>query len=169
MFDPPFTEGLRDEVAGLWVEVVNAGGAVVFASPPVSFGQAVPEVEGIFAGCASGWNRLLVAKLGGEVVGWVVIEHNADSILGHRAAIKRLMVSTESRGKGIGRGIMHKVHELACDELGVSLLWLTCRGGIGLDDFYSRLGYKEMGRLPRALQVAPGDYRDEIFMFLELD
>lgn len=156
-------------MSALWVEVVNAGGAVVFASPPVSFGQALPEVEAIFDGCASGRNRLLVAKLGGEVVGWVVIEHDTSGILAHRATIKRLMVSTETRGRGIGRAIVRKVHEVARDELGVNLLWLTCCGETGLDDFYSRLGYEEMGRLPRVLRIAPDDYRDEIFMFVELD
>lgn len=44
-FDPPFTEGLRDGMSSLWVEVVNDGGAVVYATPPVSFAQALPEVE----------------------------------------------------------------------------------------------------------------------------
>lgn len=166
LFDPPLSDNLRDEMAALWVEVVNAGGAVVFGSPPVSFAEAAPEVEAVFA---SAGNRLLVVRLGGKVVGWVVIEHFSDSIIRHRATVKRLMVSTGMRGKGIGAGIMHKVHDVARCELGVSLLWLTCRGNIGLEDFYSRLGYTEMGRLPRALRIAPDDYRDEIFMYAELD
>jgi GNAT superfamily N-acetyltransferase len=112
---------------------------------------------------------LLVVRLGGEVAAWVAIKRDATGILAHRATIKRLMVSTEMRGRGIGRTIMHKVHEVARDELGVSLLWLTCRGETDLDAFYSRLGYTEMGRLPRALRIALDDYRDEIFMFVELD
>jgi hypothetical protein len=43
---------------------------------------------------------------------------------------------------------------------------LAARGGVGLEDFYGRLGWKEIGRWPGALRLAPGDDRDEILMIL---
>ena len=45
---------------------------------------------------------------------------------------------------------------------------LTVRGGTGTEAFYTRLGYREVGRLPGALRVAPGDDRDEIIMWLDI-
>jgi hypothetical protein len=43
------------------------------------------------------------------------------------------------------------------------------RGGLGLERFYDRLGYREVGRLPGALRVAADDDRDEILMWRALD
>jgi hypothetical protein len=37
-----------------------------------------------------------------------------------------------------------------------------------LEPFYERLGYKEVGRLPGALRVGPGDDRDEIVFWRAL-
>ncbi|SCD49839.1 hypothetical protein GA0115246_102468 [Streptomyces sp. SolWspMP-sol7th] len=51
---------------------------------------------------------------------------------------------------------------------GIEAIRLTCRGGQGLEGFYERCGYKEVGRIPDAIRVAPGDDRDDIFMLLPL-
>jgi hypothetical protein len=53
-------------------------------------------------------------------------------------------------------------------RLGLDGLQVTVRDGHGLDRFYRGLGYREVGRIPGALRVAPGDDRDELFMWLEL-
>jgi hypothetical protein len=45
---------------------------------------------------------------------------------------------------------------------------LTVRGGTGTEAFSTRLGYREVGRLPGALRVAPGDDRDETIMWLDI-
>ena len=47
---------------------------------------------------------------------------------------------------------------------GWEFLSLTARGGTGVDAFYRGLGYTEVGRLPGAIRVAPGDDRDEILL-----
>ncbi|MFE2364891.1 GNAT family N-acetyltransferase, partial [Streptomyces virginiae] len=51
---------------------------------------------------------------------------------------------------------------------GIDAIRLTCRGGLGLEHFYSSCGYKEVGRVPGAVRVAPGDDRDDITMLLPL-
>ena len=38
----------------------------------------------------------------------------------------------------------------------------------GRGRFYGRCGYKEVGRVPGAIRVAPGDDRDDIYMLLTL-
>jgi hypothetical protein len=61
---------------------------------------------------------------------------------------------------------MNHVRDIARDEMGLEQLHLAARGGVGLEDFYGRLGWKEIGRWPGALRLAPGDDRDEILMIL---
>lgn len=51
---------------------------------------------------------------------------------------------------------------------GIDAIRLGCRGGLGLEHFYASCGYKEVGRVPGALRVAPGDDRDDITMLLPL-
>lgn len=61
---------------------------------------------------------------------------------------------------------MNHVRDIARDEMGLEQLHLAARGGVGLEDFYGRLGWKEIGRWPGALRLAPGGDRDEILMIL---
>jgi hypothetical protein len=51
---------------------------------------------------------------------------------------------------------------------GIEAVRLSCRGGLGLEDFYARCGYKEVGRVPGAIRVGRGDDRDDITMLLSL-
>lgn len=51
---------------------------------------------------------------------------------------------------------------------GIEAVRLTCRGGLGLEHFYAACGYKEVGRVPDAIRVGPGDDRDDITMLLPL-
>jgi hypothetical protein len=62
---------------------------------------------------------------------------------------------------------MAGVHRIA-GERGWEFLSLTARGGTGVDAFYRGLGYREVGRLPGAIRVAPGDDRDEILLACRL-
>jgi hypothetical protein len=50
--------------------------------------------------------------------------------------------------------------------MGLEQLHLAARGGTGLEDFYARLGWREVGRWPGKLRLAPDDTRDEILMIL---
>jgi hypothetical protein len=52
--------------------------------------------------------------------------------------------------------------------MGLTGLQVTVRDGHGTDAFYKPLGYTEVGRMPEAIRVAPGDDRDEILMWLPL-
>ena len=47
-------------------------------------------------------------------------------------------------------------------------IYATVRGGTGTEKFYERLGYQQVGRIPGALRVGPGDDRDEYLLWLPL-
>jgi hypothetical protein len=63
---------------------------------------------------------------------------------------------------------MAAVEQAARGFHGIQAIRLTCRGGTGVDRFYAGCGYKEVGRIPGAIRVAPGDDRDDIVMLLTL-
>ena len=77
------------------------------------------------------------------------------------------MVHPDTQGRGHGAALMREAERIACG-LGLAALHVTVRDGLGLDSFYKRLGYREIGRLPAALRLSPTDARDEILMWLDL-
>jgi hypothetical protein len=61
---------------------------------------------------------------------------------------------------------MSRVRQVAREEMGLEQLHLAARAGLGLEEFYGRLGWREIGRSPGALRLGPGDDRDEVLMLL---
>ncbi|TDC71967.1 N-acetyltransferase [Micromonospora sp. KC606] len=166
VLDPDLTPALRQQLTELWVDVTNAGGAVGFVAP-VTVDDVRPVAEATFRDVVDGPDRLLVGYVGGEPLVVLVLTDNRFRLKAHWGTLKRVMVHPKTQGRGYGAAIMRQAARRA-PELGWRALHVTVRGGLGLEDFYRRLGYREVGRLPGALRVAPGDDRDEILMWLDL-
>ncbi|MGW4497912.1 N-acetyltransferase family protein [Micromonospora sp. NPDC004336] len=166
VLDPELTPELREEIVALWVDVTNAGGAVGFV-PPVTAAEVRRTADPTFAGVAEGPDRLLVGYAGDRLVAALVFCDNRFALKAHWCVLKRVMVHPDTQGHGYGLALMREAERLG-RELGREALHVTVRDGLGLDRFYRRLGYREIGRLPGALRVAPGDDRDEILMWLDL-
>ncbi|MGA8044978.1 MAG: GNAT family N-acetyltransferase, partial [Dermatophilaceae bacterium] len=94
-------------------------------------------------------------------VGWWVREPAA--LLAHRRTAYRVMTDPDKRGRNLGRILMAAMHRSARAE-GVEIATLTVRGGLGLERFYERCGYREVGRIEGGIRVASGDDRDDILM-----
>jgi len=167
--DPELTPELRSEIVDLWTAVSNAGGAVGFV-PPVTPELVRPTADRQFAGVTEGPDRLLVGREpgGGQRLAAVVFfEHQRFQLMTHWRLLKRVMVAVDAQGRGYGRELLAQA-ELLAREWGLSGLRLTLRGGQGLEDFYARSGYKEVGRVPGAIRTAPGVEHDDVTMWLEL-
>lgn len=167
VLDPDLTPALREQILDLWVDVTNAGGAVGFVAP-VTAAEVRPMAEATFADIADGPDRLLVGYEGDRLVGILIIADNRFHLKTHYRVLKRVMVHPDTQGHGYGAALMREAERIG-RELGLAGLHVTVRGGLGLESFYDRLGYREVGRLPGALRLAPGDDRDEVFMWLHLD
>ncbi|MFF2024464.1 GNAT family N-acetyltransferase [Streptomyces sp. NPDC058171] len=166
--DPSLDEELRDGLVGLWTDVSNAGGAVGFV-PPVTAREVRPEVVKHFATMAEGRTRLLIGRDDrGEVAATAFLTANQHRLMRHWLWLYTVMVHPRHQGKGYGRDLMAAAADTARAVPGVEALRLTCRGGLGLERFYASCGYKEVGRVPGAIRVAPGDDRDDITMLLPL-
>ncbi|MDI5939992.1 MULTISPECIES: GNAT family N-acetyltransferase [unclassified Micromonospora] len=166
VLDPDLTAELRAQIVALWVDVTNAGGAVGFV-PPVTAADVRPVAEAAFAGIVDGSDRLLVGFDGDRPQAVLVFADNRFDLKAHWCVLKRVMVHPGTQGRGYGSALMREAERLG-RKLGREALHVTVRGGLGLERFYTRLGYREVGRLPGALRVAPGDDRDEILMWLDL-
>ncbi|MEU4347983.1 GNAT family N-acetyltransferase [Streptomyces sp. NPDC023838] len=160
------TAQLRQTLIDCWIEVTNAGGAAGFPFPPIDATQAAPAVDSLVAGLAPERSRLVVASMGGDLVGWLNVRRDPFALTAHWGTLHHVQTRTSLRGLGIGGSLMNHVRGIARDEMGLEQLHLAARGGVGLEDFYGRLGWKEIGRWPGALRLAPGDDRDEVLMIL---
>ncbi|WP_306206305.1 GNAT family N-acetyltransferase [Actinoplanes sp. RD1] len=164
--DPPLTAELREEIVRLWTDVTNAGGAVGFVGP-VTAADVRPVADVAFAGVTDGPDHLLAGFDDGRLVGFLVAVDNRFGLKAHWRVLKRVMVRPGSQGLGYGAALLREAAELG-RRLGLEGLQVTVRDGHGLDRFYARAGYVEVGRIPGALRIGPGDDRDELFMWLKL-
>ena len=167
--DPRVDPALRDGVLALWAEVSNADGAVGFV-PPVTADDIRPELIKHLAAMAEGRVRLLVGyDEEGTVAATAFLTLNTHRLMRHWLWLYTVMVHPRHQGKGYGRDLMAAAAEAARGIEGIEAIRLTCRGGTGVDTFYASCGYKEVGRVPDAIRVAPGDDRDDIMMLLPLN
>ncbi|MCH0556562.1 GNAT family N-acetyltransferase [Streptomyces sp. MUM 16J] len=166
--DPAITPVLRDGILDLWADVSNAGGAVGFV-PPVSREEIRPELLRHFVQLAEGRCRLLVGQdESGEVAATAFLTRNAHRLMTHWLWLYTVMVHPRHQGKGYGRDLLAAAADAARGIDGIEAIRLTCRGGLGLERFYASCGYKEVGRVPGAIRVAPGDDREDVIMLLPL-
>lgn len=166
--DPAITPALREEILTLWADVSNAGGSVGFVAP-VAVDEIRPELVRHFVAMAEGRTRLLVGRdETGTVAATVFLAFNTHRLMLHWLWLYTVMVHPRHQGKGYGRDLLAAAERAARGIDGIEAIRLTCRGGHGLERFYGSCGYKEVGRVPGAIRVAPGDDRDDIFMLLPL-
>ncbi|MEU6364908.1 GNAT family N-acetyltransferase [Streptomyces sp. NPDC046931] len=166
--DPAVTPALRDGVLDLWTDVSNADGAVGFV-PPVTREVVRPELVRHLSAMSEGRTRLLVGyEAEGRVAASAFLTFNTHRLMTHWLWLYTVMVHPRHQGKGYGRDLLAAAADAARGFEGVEAIRLTCRGGLGLEHFYGSCGYKEVGRVPGAIRVAPGDDRDDITMVLPL-
>ncbi|MGW1559415.1 N-acetyltransferase family protein [Streptomyces sp. NPDC002144] len=166
--DPAVTPALRDGILDLWTDVSNAGGSVGFV-PPVTAETIRPELVRHMVAMAEGRTRLLVGHdEDGRVAATAFLALNTHRLMTHWLWLYTVMVRPRHQGKGYGRDLLAAAQDAACGFDGIEAIRLTCRGGLGLERFYGSCGYKEVGRVPGAIRVAPGDDRDDVIMLLPL-
>jgi GNAT superfamily N-acetyltransferase len=157
---------VRQELTACWIAVTNAGGAAGFPFPPVNASHVAPAVDTLTTSLDPQRSRILLARSGGTLAGWVALSRDPSPLIAHWGTVNHLQTQPEHRNQGIGSTLMHRLRRAARDEMGLEQLHLAARGGTRLEDFYTRLGWREVGRWPGKLRLAPDDTRDEILMIL---
>ena len=157
---------LRAQLLACWTDVTNAGGSVGFV-PPVTEAEVAPHLDAVVARVHEGREVVALLRVDGEVAGFAVLSLSVSPLRRHWATVLRVQVRPERQGSGLGRVLVSGVHDIA-RERGLEFLHLTVRGGTGLEAFYAGFGYREFGRMPGAVRVAPGDDRDELHLTCRL-
>lgn len=158
--------GLVDAVARLWLRVSRAGGAVDF-TPDVDPAEVQAAAVRALAEVAERRAHMLVLWRGDDLVGLAFLERGDHQLTRHRGMVKRLMVDPSLQGQGWGARLLEACADLARRQ-GIERLYLSARDGTGLPEYYARRGWHEIGRFPKAVRVAPGDERDEVWFHREL-
>ncbi|MBB2909269.1 GNAT superfamily N-acetyltransferase [Streptosporangium becharense] len=164
--DPELTGALTDELIDCWTDVTNAGGSVGFV-PPVTPDDIRPTAVRSFAACGETDHLLVGFTPEGRVACWLILGDTGSPLRAHWRWVLRVMVHPKHQGRGYGALLLRAADD-AARGLGAEALHLTVRGGTGTDGFYARLGYTEVGRIPKAIRPTPGDDRDEIYMVKNL-
>ena len=159
-------DDLRADLLACWTDVSNAGGAVGFV-PPVTRSDVAPVLDRLLEGVNAGRDVLAVLTVDGVLAGFASLVGQSSPLRRHWGTVLRVQVHPAHQGNGLGRTLMAGVHDIARGR-GWEFVHLTARGGTGVDAFYRGLGYVEVGRLPGAIRVGPGDDRDEIALSCRL-
>ena len=169
------TPALRAELIDLITEASNAGGAIGYVAPvdrdevdaqslrPGSFDLALDTLLVAYEDEGDGSD-----PDGAAVAGMLFLSHRRFDLMSHLRTLRLVVLHPKHQGKGYGVELLREAERVARTLDGVEMLHLTCRGGLGLERFYAKCGYTEVGRIPRALRVSADDYRDEIHMALAL-
>lgn len=159
----------RDEVLDLWCRVNDADGSVGFlpGAPREKVEAALAVHEGQLASGQAVLGELRAPDHRLLGLAWWVA--SPTSMRAHGLWLYRLMVDPGLHGRNLGRILLAGMHAIARAMDGVEMTTLDYRSGNGLGDFYTRCGYTEVGRIPGAIRVAPGDDRDDVLVTRRLD
>ncbi|MFI5959589.1 GNAT family N-acetyltransferase [Cryptosporangium sp. NPDC051539] len=109
-----------------------------------------------------------VPLTGERVVAWLLLAESESLLRRHWRTVYRVQVDPDFQGAGLGTALMAAAASYAKETLGLEALTLMTRSGTGAERFYKRCGYREVGRIPGAIRVAPHDSRDEVHFWLDL-
>ena len=137
-----------DMLAAVLHAVVHTGAGVSFVVP---FSQA--EARAFWAGTVlpavrARKRRMLIARIGGRIVGTVQIDLATPPNQQHRAEVMKLLVHPDARRHGIARTLMIDLEKIA-RSAGRTLLTLDTWTGGHAELLYRSLGYVTVGVIPR--------------------
>jgi GNAT superfamily N-acetyltransferase len=163
----PVDDAALDQLAGVLVDCVEGGASVNFLMP-FSHDQGLAFFRKVAASVASADTVLLVARLGGKIVGTVQLGLDTPPNQPHRADVKKMLVHRAARGRGIGAALMAAVEEEA-RRRGRWLLVLDTVPGENGHRLYQRAGWTQTGLVPDYAMFPDGRLCDTAIMWKRLE
>ena len=157
---------LLPDLVALFLETVNGGSPLGFLAPITRevvrdyWISLIPEIE-------SGARLVLIAYHDNIVVGSGQLVLSRRSNSPHRAELEKLFVERASRGHGVGKTLLQALHGVARQH-GRTLILLNTRRGEPAENFYKRLGYREVGVIPGWTIDEEGERYDHVTLYQEL-
>ena len=163
----PVSETVLEQLAAVLVDCVEGGASVSFMSP-FSQAQALAFFRKVASSVTSGDTLLLVAKLGGRIVGTVQLGLDTPPNQPHRADVRKMLVHRSARRFGIGAALMARIEDEA-RRLGRWLLVLDTVPGESGYRVYKRAGWIECGVIPDYAMFPDGRLCDTTLFWKRLD
>jgi len=155
-----------DALTDILVGAVDAGASVGFL-PPLDAAVARAYWSEVAAEAGRGAVVLLVARLDSRVVGTVQLVPEPRENQPHRADIRKLLVASEARRRGVGRALMGAAEARAA-TLGRWLLCLDTLAGSAADRLYGALGWVRVGEIPDFALMPDGRTRPTALHYRDL-
>lgn len=156
-----------DGLCDVLVDCVEGGASVGFMSP---YGRddAVRYWQSVFPAVEDGGTLLFTAEdETGCILGTVQVGIRQFPNQPHRADLKKLLVHSAARGRGIARQMMEKAEAEAVRH-GRVLLVLDTATGSPAEDVYRRLGWSAAGIVPDYALYPDGRYCSTTFYYKRL-
>lgn len=110
---------------------------------------------------------MIVAEVDGKVVGNAIVTKGEQDAKKHTGEFG-IGIRKEYRRMGIGKELIETIIKIAKKEMGIRIVQLWCfSGNGGALKLYRKHGFREAGRIPKALNHY-GKYNDEIIMYKEV-
>jgi len=88
--------------------------------PPVGGTHVTPAVDALAARLDPQRCWVLLARVSGSLAGWVVLSRGPSPIIAHWGTVNHLQTQLAHRNRGIGSALMHRLREVARDEMASS-------------------------------------------------
>lgn len=154
------------ELTGLLADAVANGASVGFMdwNTPADFARFW---TGVAAEVAAGRVQLFVARGAAGIVGTAQLHLIARPNQPHRAEIAKVLVHSAARRRGIGEALM-RAAEAAALAAGRDLLVLDTDEAGAARRLYNRLGWTELGTIPRYALMPDGSDCGSTFFYKAL-
>lgn len=136
-----------DDLAALLHACVLDGASVGFVLPFAIADSVAFWRDRVLPGVAAGTSVMLVADVGDQLAGTVLLDCDTMPNQPHRAEVRKLLVHPAHRRRGIARALMAELERLAATH-GRRLLTLDTRTGDSAEPLYAALGYRTSGVIP---------------------
>ena len=123
--------------------------------------------EGVVEDVAAGRVILFVARLAGEIVGTCQLQLVGKPNQPHRAEIAKVLVHSRARRRGLGESLMQAA-ETAARQANRDLLVLDTDENGAARRLYQRLGWTELGTIPRYALMPDGRDCGSTFFYKQL-
>jgi GNAT superfamily N-acetyltransferase len=160
------TELCLSELSAVMVDCVEGGASMGYMSP-FSMQEAFGFWRAVVDDIAKGWVLHLAAFEEATLVGTVQVVLKQPPNQPHRGDLKKLMVMTSARGKGIARKLMDAA-EMAARSSGKTLLVLDTATESDAESVYPKLGWNRVGIIPNYAKFPDGRYCDTTVFYKEL-
>ncbi len=154
ILDAAAAEAELEALAGILHDSVQHGASVNFLQP-FAMEQARAFWQRQLPSLREDKAVLIGARLDGVLVGTVMLGLDMTPNQQHRADVKKLLVHSRARRRGLARALMQAA-ETEAQRRGLKLLTLDTEHGSAAEPLYHALGYTLLGILPGYALAADG-------------